>query len=164
MSRDVVKQELLAKLKQEHCFWSYNENLIKDIPDDMLIEKTLLHLDLEEINQLFLIYPFKKIKQVWLDYLVPQAEYLYTLNRFFAWYYFKAKKQAESMADVKDIRKVLNNNTIAEFGYNEPTNRITIKIKDKDTDEVIKEIPSEKALEMLAKAWELAGIMVDERR
>ena len=74
----------------------------------------------------------------------------------------KAKKQAESMADVKDIRKVLNNNTIAEFGYNEPTNRI--KIKDKDTDEVIKEIPSEKALEMLAKAWELAGIIVDERR
>ena len=38
----------------------------------------------------------------------------------------KAKKQAESMADVKDIRKVLNNNTIAEFVYNEPTNRITI--------------------------------------
>ena len=76
----------------------------------------------------------------------------------------KAKKQAESMADVKDIRKVLNNNTITEFGYNEPTNRITIKIKDKDTDEVIKEIPSEKALEMLAKAWELAGIIVDERR
>ena len=32
MSRDVVKQELLAKLKQEHCFWSYNENSIKDIP------------------------------------------------------------------------------------------------------------------------------------
>ena len=86
MSRDVVKQELLAKLKQEHCFWSYNENSIKDIPDDMLIEKTLLHLDLEEINQLFLIYPFNKIKRV------PQAEYLYTLNRFFAWYYFKAKK------------------------------------------------------------------------
>ena len=73
----------------------------------------------------------------------------------------KAKKQAESMAD---IRKVLNNNTIAEFGYNEPTNRITIKIKDKDTNEVIKVIPSEKALEMLAKAWELAGIIVDERR
>ena len=48
----------------------------------MLIEKTLLHLDLEEINQLFLVYPFKKIKQVWLDYLIPQEEYLYTLNRF----------------------------------------------------------------------------------
>ena len=86
MSRDVVKQELLAKLKQEHCFWSYNENSIKDIPDDMLLGKPA------RLNPLFLIYPFKKIKQVWLDYLVPQAEYLYTLNRFFAWYYFKAKK------------------------------------------------------------------------
>ena len=50
MSVDVIKQELLSKLKQEHCFWSYNEDSIKDIPDDMLIEKTLLHLDLEEIR------------------------------------------------------------------------------------------------------------------
>lgn len=47
---DIVKSDLLAKLKQEHCFWSYNENSIKDIPDDMLIEKALLYLDLEEIN------------------------------------------------------------------------------------------------------------------
>lgn len=92
MSSDAIKQELLAKLKQEHCFWSYNESSINNIPDDVLIEKTLLHLDLKEINQLFLIYPFKRIKKVWLDYLIPQAEYLYTLNRFLAWYYFKAKK------------------------------------------------------------------------
>ena len=69
-----------------------------------------------------------------------------------------------TMKEVKQINKILNHNTIAEFGYNEPTNRITIKIKDKDTDEVIREIPSEKALEMLAKAWELAGILVDEKR
>ena len=40
MSRDVVKQELLAKLKQDHSFWSNNENSIKDIPDEKLIEKT----------------------------------------------------------------------------------------------------------------------------
>ena len=109
MSVDVIKQELLSKLKQEHCFWSYNEDSIKDIPDDMLIEKTLLHLDLEEINQLFLVYPFKKIKQVWLDYLIPQEEYLYTLNRFFAWYYFKAKKPdayIKSMA-TRRLNKIL---------------------------------------------------------
>lgn len=64
----------------------------------------------------------------------------------------------------KDINKKINNNTIAEFAYHEATHRITIKIKDKDTDKVIKEIPSEKALEMLEKAWELAGILVDEKR
>ena len=74
------------------------------------------------------------------------------------------EKKEASIKELKDIQKVINRNTIAEFGYNEPTNRITIKIKDKDTDEVIKEIPSEKALEKLAKAWELAGILVDEKR
>lgn len=74
------------------------------------------------------------------------------------------KKGEATMKDVNEINKLINHNTVAEFGYNEPTNRITIKIKDKDTDEVIKEIPSEKALEMLARAWELAGLLVDERR
>lgn len=74
------------------------------------------------------------------------------------------KENAATMKDVNEINKIINQNTVAEFGYNEPTNRITIKIKDKETDEVIKEIPSEKALEMLAKVWELAGILVDERR
>ena len=84
----------MAKLKQEHCFWSYNEKSIKDIPDDMLIEKTLLHLDLEEINQLFLIYPFQENQAgvAGLSCSPRKLEYLYTLNRFFAWYYFKAKK------------------------------------------------------------------------
>ncbi len=91
MPDDGIKQDLLAKLKQEHCFWSYDESSVQDIPDDMLIEKTLLYLDLKEINSLFRIFPFRKIKKVWLEHLVPQGEYLYTLNRFFAWYYFKAK-------------------------------------------------------------------------
>ncbi len=75
-----------------------------------------------------------------------------------------AEQKQPTMKDMSEINKVINRNTVAEFGYNEPTNRITIKIKDKETDEVIKEIPSEKALEMLAKAWELAGILVDEKR
>lgn len=74
------------------------------------------------------------------------------------------KRSEPKLKDVNDFNKIINQNTIAEFGYNEPTNRITIKIKDKETDEVIKEIPSEKALEMLAKAWELAGLLVDEKR
>lgn len=69
-----------------------------------------------------------------------------------------------TLADVKDISKVLNANTVAEFGVYEPMNRITIKIKDKDSGEVIKEIPSEKMLKMFAKACELAGLLVDEKR
>ena len=91
MQQQQIKSELLTKLKQEHCFWSFREDTITDISDDILIEKTLLHLDLEEINQLFKIYPFKRIKGVWLKHLVPQGEYLNTLNRFLAWYYFSVK-------------------------------------------------------------------------
>lgn len=52
----------------------------------------------------------------------------------------------------------------AVFGIHEETNRLTIKIIDKDTKEVIKEVPPEKTLDMIAKVWELAGILVDERR
>ena len=75
-----------------------------------------------------------------------------------------SEKNAATMKDMSEINKIINRNTVAEFGYNEPTNRITIKIKDKDTDEVIRESPSEKALKMLEKAWEIAGILVDEKR
>ena len=54
--------------------------------------------------------------------------------------------------------------TACEFSYDERTNRIAIKVKDKDTDEVIREIPAEETLEMIAKLWEQAGIVVDEKR
>ena len=74
------------------------------------------------------------------------------------------EKEQNIREKAKEVNKKINRNTVAEFGYNDPTNRITIKIKDKDTQEVIKEIPSEKALEMLEKAWEIAGILVDEKR
>ena len=55
-------------------------------------------------------------------------------------------------------------NEEAVFGIHEATNRVTIKIVDKETKEVIKEFPPEKTLDMIAKVWEMAGIMVDERR
>lgn len=64
---------------------------------------------------------------------------------------------------INEISKNMDN-SIAQFGIHEGTNRITIKIVDKSTKEVIKELPPEKTLDMIAKAWELAGLMVDERR
>ena len=51
-----------------------------------------------------------------------------------------------------------------QFGIHEGTKRITLKIIDKSTKEVIKEFPPEKNLDMIAKVWELAGILVDEKR
>lgn len=55
-------------------------------------------------------------------------------------------------------------NTEAVFGYHEGTHRVTIKIVDKDTKEVKKEYPPEKTLDMIQKVWEMAGLMVDEKR
>ena len=60
--------------------------------------------------------------------------------------------------------KMKQNRTRCEFAYNELTRRVSIKIYDKDTDEIVKEIPSEEALKMVEKIWELAGLMVDEKR
>ena len=52
----------------------------------------------------------------------------------------------------------------AIFGIHEDTNRVTIKIVDKSTKEVIKELPPEMTLDMIARVWEMAGILIDERR
>lgn len=52
----------------------------------------------------------------------------------------------------------------AVFGVHDSTNRVTIKIVDKKTKEVLKEYPPEKTLDMIAKVWELAGLLVDEKR
>lgn len=71
---------------------------------------------------------------------------------------------SSSLKGAKDVVKVLNKNTVAEFGYNEPTHMYTIKIKDKDTGKVLREIPSDDTLKMFAKALELAGIAIDEKR
>ncbi len=64
---------------------------------------------------------------------------------------------------VDNINKNMNNGE-AVFGIHEGTNRITIKIVDKKTKEVIKELPPERTLDMIAKVWEMAGILVDEKR
>ena len=63
---------------------------------------------------------------------------------------------------VEQLNKNLSHSS-AIFGIHEKTNRLTIKIVDKDTKEVIKEVPPEKTLDMIAKVWEIAGILIDER-
>ena len=64
---------------------------------------------------------------------------------------------------VSDINKKINPNTIARYGFHEETNRVTIKIVDKNSDKVIKEFPAEETLDMIAKVWELAGVFLAEK-
>ena len=75
--------------------------------------------------------------------------------------------QQPSKEQMKDAVAQMNKkmeNSEAIFGIHEGTNRVTIKIVDKDTKKVIKELPPEKTLDMIAKVWEMAGLLVDEKR
>lgn len=76
----------------------------------------------------------------------------------------------EQSASSEQIRKAVEQmnknlaNSEAVFGIHEGTNRVMIKIVNKDTKEVIKELPPEKTLDMIARVWDMAGILVDEKR
>ncbi|BCS80919.1 flagellar protein FlaG [Anaerocellum diazotrophicum] len=54
--------------------------------------------------------------------------------------------------------------TRLEFSIHKETHEIVVKVYDKETNELIREIPPEKILDIIAKLWELAGIFVDERK
>lgn len=79
-----------------------------------------------------------------------------------------AKEQQQTASEkikkaVEQLNKTMPHSE-AIFGIHDETNRVTIKIVDKSTKEVIREFPPEKTLDMIAKVWELAGILVDEKR
>ena len=74
-----------------------------------------------------------------------------------------SKEKVESA--LRDINsKIKPTHTECQFSYHEKTKRISIKVLDQDSGEVIREIPPEKTLDMIAKTLELAGILVDEKR
>ena len=114
--------------------------------------------------------------QVKVENAIPQAE---GKGKGFNFDQEEKKKQDEAavQTDGKEIpnekiksavdslnKQISMRHTNCSFKYHDDTNRISITVRDSDTDEVIREIPPEKALDMLAKAWELAGLMVDEKR
>ncbi len=77
------------------------------------------------------------------------------------------QEQQNEQEKIKKAVEQMNKNmshSEAVYGFHDKTNRVTIKIVDKDTKEIIKELPPEKTLDMIAKVWEMAGILVDEKR
>lgn len=72
-----------------------------------------------------------------------------------------------SKKDIMDLIEDANEEFVTydrkfEFGIHEKTKQITVKVLDSVTDEVIRELPPEKILDMLAGLWEVAGILIDE--
>lgn len=87
-----ARKQLFRKLKKENCFWSYDVSKMRSISDESLIEYVLLYLDIKDIDQIFLLFGYKKVKRVWLDRVAPQGEMFRPYNILYAWYYFGAKR------------------------------------------------------------------------
>lgn len=78
----------------------------------------------------------------------------------------QAKQTISENSQIKKAVDEINkkaHNSEAVFGIHDATNRVTIKIVDKDTKKVLKEYPPEKTLDMIAKVWEMAGLLVDKK-
>ena len=71
--------------------------------------------------------------------------------------------EKEQQQRMSRLQKMLKNYNV-EISYNDDVNRYAIKVLDPDSKEVVKEIPSEKSLEMFAKMLEVEGLLVDEKR
>ena len=74
----------------------------------------------------------------------------------------KQMKRLEQVIEEANQKMKLKRKSF-EYSVDEQTNRIAIVVRDQETDEVIKEIPSEETLDMLAKIQETAGLVFDQK-
>lgn len=73
------KNHLWQHLEQMGCVWSYAKNPSK-VDDELLIEKSLLYLEFEELYKLCEIYPMPQLRNVWRERLVSQGDYYGIIN------------------------------------------------------------------------------------
>lgn len=58
---------------------------------------------------------------------------------------------------------IFGENRHFEFKLHEESNEVIVRLVDNETGEVLREIPSEKLIEMVERIWELVGIIVDKK-
>ncbi|WP_342437422.1 flagellar protein FlaG [Paenibacillus sp. FSL L8-0436] len=61
------------------------------------------------------------------------------------------------------VKSLQGPQTTLEISIHEKTHDIMVKVLNKDTGELIREVPPEKTLDLVAKMMEIAGILVDEK-
>ncbi|MBB6216440.1 flagellar protein FlaG [Anaerosolibacter carboniphilus] len=75
---------------------------------------------------------------------------------------FPGEKQL--IAEIERANKDLNiKSTNLKFSIHEKTKAILVKVVDSETKEVVREIPSEKILDMVASMLERTGLFVDKK-
>ena len=83
-----IRLKLEKMLIRQSVFWSYELSSNQEIPDDLFIEKVLLHLDMDEIRDLFALFDRKKIKAVWINRILCQEPMNHAQNRLYAFLLF----------------------------------------------------------------------------
>ena len=88
------------------------------------------------------------------------------------------QQELDTMAEAKDIeeqKQKLNElaqqlnremsalNTNVSFNFNEYLNSLYVTVSEKDTNRVIRKIPSEEAMNLMAKMREIVGIIFDKQ-
>ncbi|OPJ56049.1 flagellar protein FlaG [Alkalithermobacter paradoxus] len=63
----------------------------------------------------------------------------------------------------KSNKELIGMDTSLKFSIHEKTKQITVKVIDNKTEEVIREIPSEKVLDMISDIMEKTGIFIDKK-
>ncbi|MBB6632588.1 flagellar protein FlaG [Cohnella thailandensis] len=63
----------------------------------------------------------------------------------------------------KAVKAMQGPETSVEMRVHEKTHAVMIKVVNKETGELIREIPPEKTLDVVAKMMEIAGIIIDEK-
>ncbi|MBY0118836.1 flagellar protein FlaG [Paenibacillus sp. FSL L8-0435] len=61
------------------------------------------------------------------------------------------------------VKALAGPTTTLEMSVHEKSRQILVKVLNKETGELIREIPPEKTLDLVAKMMEIAGIIVDEK-
>lgn len=61
------------------------------------------------------------------------------------------------------VKSLQGPQTTLEISIHEKTHDIMVKVLNKDTGELIREVPPEKTLDLVANMMEIAGILIDEK-
>lgn len=104
VNNDQLIKGLIKNLHKEHAFWSYDKSSISHIPDDVLIELVLLHLDIDDIKILFKLFPKIRIQRVWKEKMLAQEPMYHGLNRLYAFLFFNIKHPDRYIRDHKNKR------------------------------------------------------------
>ena len=105
-----VKEHLFNRLKERHSFWSNDIAKMNadSLTDEQLIEKVLLHLDMDAINLLFHYFPKEQIKNIWKQELCALEPRYHSTNILFAGIFFNIKNP-QRYVKVQSRRAVRNN-------------------------------------------------------